>query len=422
MGRRTRKGSGSFAPDIFKIEVSDKHVKARLIAAVIFFVISVVSLGYAVSVLTGTDKGWQFIAASGDGREYAAQFVLSYELGASDRSARSENREIKQIYSGACLTAGRAFDTYVVSSGNIRVLNDSPNEVVELDSVLYEALELMEQYGNRAVYLGPAFRLYENVFSCTEDWQLEDFDPAGNEELGKLFEQIVAFARDPDSVRVELLGENKARLCMSEEYLSFLEYEELSGALDFGWMKNAFITDFIADSLISAGYTRGSISSYDGYTRNMDGSSGTMYSLNIFDDVDGVAAVAARLDYRGAMTFVSYRDFPVTAMDSQRIYVAANGERKTLYLSMEDGLPCAGADSLTVHSDTLGCAEILLLSSPVFLREKVSDADLAQLAEHGVEAVLAGDRRLFVTDAQDTLAGIYDGYEVEYMSSQNMSE
>lgn len=420
--RETRRGGGSHIPKTFRIEVSDRHVRIRLIAAVIFLVISAVSLGYAVSVLTGTDKGWQFISISGNGAEYAAQFALAYELGASDKSAKSENREIRQIYSEACLKAGRAFDAYVVSPGNIRALNESPNEVVELDSVLYDALALLEQYENRTVYLGPAFRLYENIFSCTEDWQLEDFDPERNEELGKLFARIAAYARDPNSVRVEFLGENNARLYISEEYLAFLEYEELGGALDFGWMKNAFITDYIADSLISAGYTRGSISSYDGYTRNMDDSSGTMYSLNIFDYVNGAATAVARLDYQGAMTFVSYRDFPVNAMDSQRIYVAADGRRKTMYLSLEDGLPCAAADSLTVYSDTLDCAETMLLSLPVLQQEKISDADLVWLADQGGLAVLAGNRRLLVTDVKGTLNGIYDGYEVQYMGVQTVSE
>lgn len=402
-------------PNTLKIEVSDKHVKARLIAAVIFLVISVVSLGYAVSILTGTDKGWQFISASGDSTVYAAQFALSYELGASDQSARNENKAIRQIYSDACLKAGKAFDNHMVSPGNIRTLNDSPNEVVELDSVLYKALELLEQSGDRTVYLGPAFLLYENIFSCTEDWQLEDFDPADNEELGKLFGRIAAYARDSDSVKVELLGENRARLCVSKEYLAFLEYEELDGPLDFGWMKNAFITDFIADSLISAGYTRGNISSFDGYTRNMDDSSGTMYSLNIFDYADGAAVVAARLDYQGSMNFVSYRNFPVNDMDFQRIYVPAGGERKTMYLSLEDGLPCTGADSLTVYSDTLGCAEILLLASPVYQQEKVTDDNLVRLTKHGAWSVLAGEHRLVVTDTQGKLNGIYDGYEVEFV-------
>lgn len=420
--RGTRRGGSPHIPKTLKIEISDRHVKARIIVAVIFLVISAVSLGYGFSILTGTDKGWQFISASGDGAEYAASFALTYELGASDKSARSENREIRRIYSEACLKAGKAFDAYAVSSGNIRALNEAPNEVVELEPVLYDALALLEQYGNRTVYLGPAFRFYENVFSCTEDWQLEDVDPAYNRELGGLFDRIAAYARDPDSVRVELLGENRARLYVSEEYLAFLSYEELGGALDFGWMKNAFVADYIADSLTSAGYTRGSVSSYDGYTRNMDDSSGTMYSLNIFDCVDGAAAVVARLDYQGAMTFVSYRDFPISAMDSQRIYVTADGERKTLYLSLEDGLPCVGADSLTVYSDTLGCAETMLLSKPVFQQEKISIDDLTYLTDCGGLAVLAGDRKLFVTDSKVVLNSLYNGYEVEYTGSGTVPE
>ncbi len=398
-----------------KIEVSDKHIKARFIAAVIFLVISALSLGYAVSILTGTEKGWQLISASGDGALYASPFALSYELGASNRSARSENREIKQIYSAACLTAGRAFDTYMVSPGNIGTLNNSPNEVIELEPVLYEAFELLEEYGDRTVYLGPAFRLYENIFSCTEDWQLEDYDPAVNESLRILYEQIAAYATDPNSVKVELLGENRARLRISEEYLGFLKYEELGGALDFGWMKNAFITDFIADSLIREGYTRGSVSSFDGYARNLDDGSGTTYSLNIFDYVDGTAAVAARFDYQGPMTFVSYRDFPVTDMDFQRIYVTADGERKTMYLSLEDGLPRVGTDSLTVYSDTLNCAETLLLSLPLFRQGSVTEADLELLMEGGAQAALAQDQRLLVTDVQGIFNSIYDGYVIEHI-------
>lgn len=147
-----------------------------------------------------------------------------------------------------------------------------------------------------------------------------------------------------------------------------------------------------------------------------------MYSLNIFDYMDSEAAIAARLDYQGAMTFVSYRDFPVSAMDFQRIYVTAGGERKTMYLSLEDGLPCAGADNLTVYSDTLGCAETMLLSLPVFQQENISDADLAHLADRGIPAVLVGDGRLLVTDTRDMLKSIYDGYEVEHIGSQTLPE
>lgn len=416
MGRRTRKGSRPQAPNILKIEVSDKYIKIRFIAAIIFLMVAAVSIGYGVSLLTRVDKGWQIISISDEGTLYADEFVLFYELGASEKSARSESRELKQLYSGACQAAGKAFDGNVESPGNLRALNNSPNQVIELDPVLYEALKLLELYGNRTIYLGPAFRLYESIFFCTEDWQLKDFDPEQNKELQKLFERIAAFAGDPDSVRVELLEDNTGMLYVSEEYLAFLQYEELGGALDFGWMKNAFITDFIADTLANVGYTRGNVSSIDGYIRNMDDQRCRMYSLNIFDFPDRAAIQAARLDYQGSMAFVSYRNFPVIDMDARRIYITEDGERKTLYLSLQDGLPHTGAASLTAYSGRLSCAEILLLSSSVYQQEHISGTDLARLAEQSVQSVLVVDRKLLTTETEAVLAGIYDGYTIEMVT------
>ena len=483
MKRGAGRGKEAYLPKPEKVDVPDKYVKIRIAAAVISLVIAAASISYGVVLLTGTEKGWQTVTASAGGAQYAADFVLTYELGASGKSARTENRELKQLYTEACLTAGRAFDagtdgfggagslgaaggsaagaetssagtadssavgaetssagtagdsalgaetgsagaddssaldaetaSAAAFPGSLGALNAAPGESVELEPVLYEALSLMEQYGDRSVYLGPAYRLYENVFTCTQDWQLDDYDPARNEALRELFGRIVAFARDPDSVRVELLGENRARLCLSEEYRAFLDEEELGGALDFGWMKNAFLTDYIADTLKAAGFTRGNISSFDGYVRNLDGESGTGYSLNLFDFPEDTAIQAARLDYRGAKSFVSYRNFPVTAEDARRVCLAADGSRKTLYLSLEDGLPRTGADSLTAYSDSLGCAQIMLQTSPVFLQKELSEAALRALAEEGVQTVWARDRKLLTTDADAALSALYDGYEAE---------
>lgn len=413
MRRGTRRGAGSRAPEVLKAEVSDKYLKIRLIAAIIFLMIAAVSIGYGVSLLVRVEGGWQTISASGDGALYAEDFVFTYELGAAGRSAKAESGELKQIYSEVCLRAGRAFDANAESTGGLYALNQSPNQVVELDPVLYDALELLEKYGDRRVYLGPAFRLYENLFTCTEDWQLEDFDPEQNEMLRELFGRIADFAGDPDSVHVELLDGYQGRLCLSGEYLDFLQYEELGGALDFGWMKNAFITDFIADTLAGAGYTRGSVTSYDGYTRNLDDQSGAGYSLNLFDLAEGAAIWAARFDYQAPMAFVSYRCFPVTDRDAQRMYTTAQGEHKTLYLSPEDALPRTGAESFTVYSGTLGCAELLLLSAPVFQQEEIAEADLARLSGHGVECILAAGRRLLATQEDAAFANVYDGYTIE---------
>lgn len=425
--RETRNRGGREAQHpkpVDKIELSTGHKRLRLALAVVFLAVGAVSVAYGVAHLSSKEPGWSIIEADPSKFSCADDFVLLYCLGADGASATVQYKNLTACYSDAVEYAFQMFTNNVAYEKihNMYYINRHPNQVLEVDDVLYRAFVMIQECGDRSLYLGPVYEHYYGLFACTEEYQTSEYDPQRNRDVADYYAAIAAFANNPQMIDVELLGENRICLRAAEEYLAFVSENEIENLLDFSWMKNAFITDYIADSLISAGYTRGSISSYDGYTRNMDDSSGTMYSLNIFDYADGAAIQAARLDYRGPMNFVSYRDFPLSVMDSQRIYVASDGERKTMYLSLEDGLPCAGADSLTVYSDTLGCAEIMLLSLPVFQQEKISDADLAQLADRGVLAVLAEDRRLLVTDVKDVLKGIYDGYEVEYMGSQTTSE
>ena len=59
-------------------------------------------------------------------------------------------------------------------------------------------------------------------------------------------------------------------MSVSDDYLAFAEKNFISDFIDFSWMKNAFITDYVADVMIDNGYTLGSLTSYDGFTRNLD--------------------------------------------------------------------------------------------------------------------------------------------------------
>lgn len=413
MGRDAKKKGGSYAPKVERVELSDRNLKVRTAAAVMFLVIAVAAIGYGVSQLVKVERGWQLISASGDAKLYGSDFALTYELGSSGKSARTEKNALVRAYSDAMLRAGRAFDTDTESGGNICKLNASPNEEVELDPVLYEALELLERYGDRSAYLGPAFDVYENIFYCEGDWQTADYDPEQNDYLRELFAKIAAYAGDPNSVRVELSGDNRAKLVISDEYLAFLEEEGLACPVDLSWMKNAFITDYLADTLTDAGFTRGSISSFDGFARNLGGAQGEEFGLNIYDCQESSAIQAASLTYQGAMSFAAYRNFPVIAEDSRRVYVTGDGIRKTLYLTIEDGLPRTAADSLTAWSRELSCAEVMLLSSPVYRQERLTESDLSALAAKGVRTAAVTDRQILVTDPEARLENVYSGYTVK---------
>lgn len=394
------------------MEVSDQNWKGRAIAAVIFLIIGLTALAFAYNALIATEKGWQDIEVNSSAAAYAESFVLSYELGASDLSARAENRAITAIYSDALLKAGQALDVDTASEGNLRVLNDSPNAVLELDSVLYEALELLVSRGDRTMFLGPALGIYENIFFLDEDWRLNDFDPERNEELRELFSRIAAYAADENSVSLELLGDNKARLVVSDEYLRFLEDEELDPIVDLGWMKNAFVVDHVADRLTAEGHTRGALSSDDGFCRNLGGG-GERFSLNVFARQNGKAVVACRLDYTGPASLVTYRAFPLSDSESLYYYVTDEGEVKTRYLSPDDALPHAAADSLTVLSKTLSCAETMTRSSSLFIQGVLGVESLAALAGSGMDAILPEGGTIWATSPELDLQNVYTDWTIE---------
>lgn len=376
-------------------------------------IIGAAAIAYGVSQFFAVDTGWQQIEADASSITCAGDFTLLYDIGAGDVSARKESRELKALWSRLTVDAEKIFDprNEYDGVGNLAALNNHPNEAVELEPALYSALELMERHGDRTAYLGPAFGIYDNVFSCTEDWQLPDFDPVSGEAIRELFGKIAAFASDPDSVEVELLGDNRARLKVSREYLDFLMYEELDSAVNFYWMRNAFIIDYMAGELRAAGYTKAILTSFDGFIRNID-TRETDFELNVLDIRDGKLSNAANMSYKGTMTIIAYRAFPVLSQDSRRFYVTETGEIRTPYLGLSDGLPGATAESLTVYSKALSCAELMLETAPVFTGGAISAQSLTGLRD--CFAVWPDGGTAYYTDpGAQMLAG--ENYKIELL-------
>lgn len=397
-----------------KVEVTTKHMKLRIAAAVVFLLIGAGALAYAFSEFTSVSEGWQEITAEASDESCAGDFVLMYDIGASGKSARSENRGLVSAYSAAAERAYRIFNESQEFSGvgNLATLNGHPNETVEIDPALYSALELLESFGDRSCYLGPVYDIYDNVFSCTQDWQLEDFDPEANGELRELFGEIAALAADPEAVDIELLGDNRAMLRVSEEYLALSDAQELGPYVDLYRLKNAFIADYLAQALTEKGYTRGSISSHDGFARNLDGESDTVYSLNIIDCPQGRPLVAGRFDYQGPMALVTMRDFPAGEYDGRYYYVTETGSVKHRYLSTEDGLPSKTAGSVTAYSSTLGCAGTALYAQRVFLGEM--ETAVPELRSAGVEVIIPVGDKICVSQPEAAISGLYQSGSLRY--------
>ena len=410
MGREAKDNRPYLRP-VEKIQLSGEHLTLRLIAAVVFLVMGGAALGYAFSQLLSPETpGWQTIEAStSEGAGCGDEFVFYYELGAAGTSASAESKAVSRLYSDACRKLFQVFHTLESFEGvtNLRDVNLHPNETLAVDEVLYRAFETVQRYGDRTVYLGPVYERYNGLFRCTDDGQIPD--PYLSERVREEYEAAAAFANDPQAIDLRLLGDDQVCLYVSEEYLAYAGQCEIERYLDFGWLTNAFVIDYLAQVLTENGYTHGSISSYDGFVRNLDDRE-LDYAVNLYDFADGGLYPAGVMSYRGPRSIVYLRDYPLNGEDGWRMYRLQTGEVRTGYLSPGDGRCKSAAHDLIAYSDTVGCAGIALRLAPIYVADTLDVTALEGLADNGIQSVRIEDRVICGTDPGLTLTDLAEGY------------
>lgn len=421
--KRTAKDRGGPPPSapVEHIEVSGERVGLRVAFFIGFLLIGVGMMAYAASQMISPTPQSEWItvtARSSEGPSCGQEFAFIYRLKGGEMSPDKEKRAVTDCYSQLCRRAFQLFHTVEEFEGmnNLYTINHHPNEALEVDQGLYDAFAAAERTGNRAIYLGPVYSRYGNLFSCSDDSQLVDFDPILAPEVAQEYAEIAAFANDPQSIQIELLGERRIKLAVSEEYLAYAQREGVEDLIDFGWMRNAFIADFLAQGLAEQGYAAGTLTSYDGFTRNLDNTA-TSYSLNIHDRSGEAVYGAAVMTYQGPMSIVSLRDYPTNDLDQYRFYQLSNGEVRTSYLDPADGRPKNALHNLTSYASDRGCGEVLLEIMPVYIAATFQPEALAPLAEDGIHSVYCQDRVVHHTDPALVLEQLYDGDGVRYTAA-----
>ncbi len=398
-----------------KIELSTEHGRLRLILTIVFLAIGAAAIAYGVSGLSSKEAGWTEIEVSSSELNCSADFVFLYCLGESGVSATAENKAITACYSDATEYAFRMFtnDVEYEDSHNMHYINRHPNEEIEVDEVLYRAFSLIQESGDRSLYLGPVYEQYNGLFNCTEEYQTVEYDPYLNQETADYYAAIAGFAGDEQIINLELLGENRICLRVAEEYLEFAEENEVERLIDFYWMKNAFIADFLAEEMSSAGYSKGCISSVDGFTRNLD-RSGESYAYTFYDRVDSAIYPVANIQYSGPSSIVYLQDYGMNDGQMQYYYAYSNGELRTAYLDVQDGLCRSAVSDLACYSGEYSCGEILLRMIPVYIADTFQRERLSGLAGEGIFSIYSEDGRICHNDAELMLTSLYRDKDVQY--------
>lgn len=374
-----------------KIQLREGNYTMRLICFGVAITVAVLAFTAGLNALLTPDTGWQQIEATNSRTGVGQDFLLCYNIGATDLDAEQEQKSLIAAYS-ALLDQGYRVLSNTEQEGyvNLYTLNQLPNTALAVDDILYQALKTVEDSGSRMLYLAPLMDQYYSLFACTADAEAELFDPERSEEAAEFAGRIAAYAADPEAISMRLLPENTVRLEISPEYLSYARENQVESFVDFGILMNAFLCDVVADGLAEQGFVNGYVTSFDGYTRVLCADE---FGLNVFDRGEGETRQLGTVTYRAPGTVVSCRAFPILDKDSVNYYTYSDGTVRSPYLN-EQGLPHCAAASLNTFSSTLSAGELALRTLAAYAGEDpefMSLEDLSWVAGENQQIVLHGE-------------------------------
>lgn len=348
---------------VIRAEVTEKNKTIRIIAAAVLLVVGIIALTSGFMKLLGKEPGWQEIQVSSESRNCSGEFSLQYYF--SDASAAAVNNRLQTTYEDACVKAYQMFtpDEAIDGINNIWYINHHPNEVIDIDPVLYTAFEKMTD--TPYLYMGPVYAHYYSIIFNASDEGVAQMDPLTSQEAKAYIDQIMAFVSESESVKLELLGSNQIKLHVSEAYLQFAAEEEIDRFVDFAYLTNAFIIDYLADRLTAEGLTAGYLVSADGYTRNL--SDLGSFNLNIFDRVENTVYPAGVMEYHGPISIVRFKDYAAGNADGN--YRDNLDHVIHLFADPADGIYRTATEELVSYSYEEGCADVALKMLPAFLGE-----------------------------------------------------
>ncbi len=399
-----------------KIELPEKVSKKRVVLVAVLLVVGLAFIAFALVSWLSKGNGWTEIQPTqASAQSVSGDFIFQYELGNhAELSATAEHKALAALYGEACSTAYRLFtaEAEFTKVNNLYYINRHVGEEIEVDPALYAAFELFEKHGSRLMYAAPLMIDYKNMFTSDDDVIAAEFDPYKNADIAKFAADACIFIDNNAHVSLQLLGNNKVCLFVSEEYLAFAKENGIVEFINFYPVRNALAIDYVAGVLKENGFTAGNITSYDGFTRDLD-TRDISYSYNLFAKVDGKIYSAARFEYTGAKSIVFLRAFSISARDDT-YYEYENGDVRHPFVDTADGLCKNSLENLVAYSDGLGCADILLSVLPAYVADSFDSAALFKHSERGVHCIYFDGTDICYDEEGAVLNGIFENENIKF--------
>ena len=409
MGRTVKDPNRRQPKPVQKVQLSEKNVGRRIVLVVLFLAIGSGFLVYGFMNFLRGDSGWREISVkAGSELNCSEDFTLKYNVGAGGVSAGGEAKALSLIYTDAAVKGYRLFniDESFDDVTNLYDINQHPNEVMMVDPVLYDALKKVSDANCREIYLGPLYASLENLCMSNDDAVAAQFDPEKDDDAAEEAAAVAAFAQNPDDISMEFPGENQVCLHVSDAYQAYAAEMGYTAYLDFFWMKNAFLIDYLADTIRGEGYQLGIISSKDGFVRCLDETGEKEYQYPLYHLSGNEIQSHGTMTYEGPKSIVFFHAYQAGSPDAYRYYQYQDKTMCTPYLSAADGKDHTAASELIVYSGEYGCADTLLAALSDYQAESLSGESLKTLASQKIYSVWFENNEIQTTDEKFSVTAV----------------
>lgn len=389
-----------------KIELNEKNVKLRFILFILSFLVVVACAILIFVNLFKKESGFTTIEAYPT-INMQNDFVFSYDVGNTDLSITEEINNLSNKYTSLLEFSYIQFDIYADhDQKNINYINNHINQDIQISELLYDSIEDVVNENEKLLYLAPIYAYYNDMFSTELD--LNMLDPYQNINVQNYFKDILDYINS-NSIKINLLSNNTINLYVSEDYINYLNENDVFYYIDFGFLKNSFIIDYIAENLLLAGYNKGNIKSYDGYFVNLDSSLDYNFVIDVLDNVNNFGSRVCNFTVKGKTSVVQFRNFMYYQNDIYRYVKMPDNSYRHIYIDHNDGLSKSSTNSLTSYSTELSCSEIALKTYEGFISDNFSLAATDQIKQ-----VWIVNTSIYYNDQSISLQNLYDINNVKY--------
>lgn len=389
-----------------KIELNEKNVKLRFILFILSFLVVVACAILIFVNLFKKESGFTTIEAYPT-INMQNDFVFSYDVGNTDLSITEEINNLSNKYTSLLEFSYIQFDIYSDhDQKNINYINNHINQDIQISELLYDSIEDVVNENEKLLYLAPIYAYYNDMFSTELD--LNMLDPYQNINVQNYFKDILDYINS-NSIKINLLSNNTINLYVSEDYINYLNENDVFYYIDFGFLKNSFIIDYIAENLLLAGYNKGNIKSYDGYFVNLDSSLDYNFVIDVLDNVNNFGSRVCNFTVKGKTSVVQFRNFMYFQNDIYRYVKMPDNSYRHIYIDYNDGLSKSSTNSLTSYSTELSCSEIALKTYRGFISDNFSLAATDQIKQ-----VWIANTSIYYNDQSISLQNLYDINNVKY--------